>query len=114
MDGSYEIRDFREFCMQKPAKIHKAGACLIIAHIISFKILGLSTSTKMYLLLDFYRIVMGGGCAIQDLVFCEWLDRARAPKKKVPKKAEIIKMGVFTNFYVNFLQWAAPRNLKPR
>ena len=77
-------------CLLKPIKIHKADACSILARIMSFKISGVSTSTKMYLLPSFYRIVMGGGCVIQDLMFCEWGVRARAlEKKSSPKKPRL-------------------------
>ena len=52
----------------------------------SFKILGISTSTDMYLLRNFDRIIMGGDCMIQDLMFCKWGLRARALEKGSAEK----------------------------
>ena len=86
ISSCYIIKDFVRFCLLKSTKIHKADVCLTLARIMSFKISGLSSSTKMYLSSDFYTIIMGGGCVIQDLVFCG--------SRKFSKKAEIMLMGV--------------------
>ena len=94
ISSSCIIKDLRGFYVQKPAKIHKADACSILARIISFKSSGIFTNTKMYLSLSFYRIIMGGGCVNQDLMVCELGGRARARKKKFRKKAVIMLMGV--------------------
>ena len=90
-----ELEDLPRIAPPKTIKNYRAGTCSILACIISFKILGLPTSTKMYILPSFYGIIMGGGCVIPRFGVLQMAgSRARARKKKFRKKAEIILMGV--------------------
>ena len=78
----------------KTTKNHMLNTCSILARIMSFKISGISTSTKMYLSPNFYRIIMGGGCVIPNFGVLQMAGScARARTKRFPGKSRDYENG---------------------